>query len=204
VLEKFLRVMHPFMPFITEEIWHKLPGDRDSIMLMPWPHLQEDLIDKKTESKMAIVFEAITTIRMMRSELKIPLQNKINAGICVNNKAKKDLFLSMDSLIRGMSRLESLNIAEDYSPGNAQYVKVLKGMTIVIPLSGVIDVDKLRKEKEDEIKKVESEIKAKKGILSNENFVKRAPKEIVDKEKIRLEELKKTLQELKGIKDGLK
>jgi valyl-tRNA synthetase len=77
-------------------------------------------------------------------------------------------------------------------------------MTIVIPLSGVIDVDKLRKEKEDEIKKVESEIKAKKGILSNENFVKRAPKEIVDKEKIRLEELKKTLQELKGIKDGLK
>ncbi|MFH1269980.1 MAG: valine--tRNA ligase [Candidatus Omnitrophota bacterium] len=204
VLEKSLRVLHPFMPFVSEELWHKLDEKKGSIMLEPWPHLQEGLIDKKAESKMAAVFEAITIIRMMRSELKIPLQNKINAEIFVGNKTKRELFLSMDSLIRGMSKLELLGIAEKYLPLKTQYVKILKDMTIVIPLSGIIDVDKLKKDKEEEIKKVGSEIKAKKATLSNENFAKKAPREVVEKEESRLEELNKTLKELKGIRDGLK
>ncbi|MFH1889091.1 MAG: valine--tRNA ligase [Candidatus Omnitrophota bacterium] len=204
VLEKFLRISHPFMPFVTEELWHKLDENKGSIMLEPWPHLQEDLIDKKAESKMAGIFEAISTIRMMRSELKIPPQNRINAEIFVKNKARKDLILSMEPLIMGMSRLESLIIKQDYAPLKTQYVRILKEMTIVIPLSGIIDADKLKKDKEDEIKKTESEIKAKKNILSNENFVKKAPREVVENEELRLQELNKTLIELKGIRDGLK
>ncbi|MFA5356043.1 MAG: valine--tRNA ligase [Candidatus Omnitrophota bacterium] len=204
VLEKFLRILHPFMPFISEELWHKLDENKGSIMLEPWPHLQEPLIDKKTELKMDSVFEAITAIRMMRSELKIQPQNKINAEIFVKSKSRKELISSMLPLITGMSKLQGLSLKEDYAPLKTQYVKILRDMTIVIPLSGIVDVDKLKKDKEEEIKKVESDIKAKKNILSNENFVKRAPGEIVEKEELKLEELKKTLTELKGIRDGLK
>jgi valyl-tRNA synthetase len=77
VLEKYLRALHPFMPFITEEIWQKLPGAEGSIMQQPWPHYRRKMINPSYENRMRDVFELINTIRIMRSEMDIGLSSAI-------------------------------------------------------------------------------------------------------------------------------
>ncbi|MFC1674785.1 class I tRNA ligase family protein, partial [Candidatus Omnitrophota bacterium] len=77
VLEKFLRALHPFMPFITEELWQKIAPGAGSIMTSAWPHVQKNIIDKKSEIKMKDLFLAVNALRNMRSELEIPAQEKI-------------------------------------------------------------------------------------------------------------------------------
>jgi valyl-tRNA synthetase len=212
VLEKFLRTLHPFMPFITEEIWQKLyepqnPGTRErengSIMIQPWPHLQENIIDKKIENKMEAVFETITAIRNMRSEMDIPVQMNIKTIISTGNKTKRQLLNSLSSQIRNLSRLSELAVEEKYTQLKSTITTVVGDMHISIPLSGIVDVEKEKAKLDEKIKKTEQEIKLKENTLGNKNFVKKAPEEIVAKEKEKLKELKDILTRLKVVKNGL-
>ena len=152
---------------------------------------------------MNIVFEVITTIRNMRSELEIPPQDKIEARVFVSNKAKSNFLESSASHIKHLSGLSSMVFREEYRHTPGEFVTVLGDLHIVIPLFGVIDAEGHKAKSEQRIQKAELEIKAKKETLSNTNFIKRAPPEIVAKEKQKLEELKETLKKLKVIKDGL-
>ncbi|PIP19064.1 MAG: valine--tRNA ligase [Candidatus Omnitrophica bacterium CG08_land_8_20_14_0_20_41_16] len=212
VLEKFLRVIHPFMPFITEEIWQglslrtcELANLRTSIMIQPWPHIQNEIIDKKTEADMAEVFEVITTIRNMRRELDILSQTQnIAVKIFVSNKNTKLLLESNSACIKNLARLEGLIIAEEYRQSSGEFVNILKGMHLVIPLKGVIDIEKQREKIEDKIHKAQTDIKAKKAMLVNKDFIKRAPEKIVEGEKEKLNALSGEIEKLKGVKNGLK
>ncbi|MDD5668684.1 MAG: valine--tRNA ligase [Candidatus Omnitrophica bacterium] len=203
VLEKFLRVIHPLMPFISEEIWQKLCSDGTSIMIQKWPHLQPKIIDKKTETKMNTVIEVITTIRNMRAELEVPVQESIEAKIFITNKAKNAVLSSMSSDIQNLAKLSILNICGEFQHAQGQFVSVLNDMHIVIPLTGLADGDKYRQRIGQKIAKAESEIKAKENMLKNQAFVERAPVEVVEKEKNRLKELTELLTKLKAVKHGL-
>ncbi len=206
VLEKFLRIMHPFMPFVTEEIWQKIggrsPSPPDSIMVAPWPHVQEQIIDKKSEKLMQSVFDIITTIRNMRSELEIPLQDTIPATICSPHKKDRELLLSCAPIIKNLAKTGPLEIKETYARGPGQFVMVLKNMHIVIPLSRLIGIATQREKTEEKIVKAEAEIKRKKVLLGNADFSKNAPEEIVGKEKLRLNELNELVKKLKAVKDA--
>ncbi len=203
ILEKFLRTLHPFMPFITEEIWQKLPHKGPSIMAEPWPHVQENIIDKKSEHKMHVLFEFITAIRNMRSELEIPPVDLINIKISTADPQLIKLLKSMLVNLQKLAKINNIEFVASYCRQANEYVSVVKDAHITIPLSGLIDIDKYRQKIAQKIAKAESEIKSKENMLANENFTKRAPEEVVEKENQRLKELKETLTKLKAVANGL-
>jgi len=211
VLEKFLRAIHPFLPFISEEIWQKVQelgvksqgSDIRSIMIEPWPHLQEQIIDKKSETKMAILFEIITTIRNMRSELEIPLQDSIEVKISIATKSKRAYLESMQQHIRHLAKLSNLVFEETYLPTPGQFASVLKDLHISIALKGLIDIEQYKAKIIQRIEKIKGEIKAKEHMLNNKSFVQRAPEDIVEKERIKLKELHETIKKLEGVRDGI-
>ncbi|MCX5714077.1 MAG: class I tRNA ligase family protein, partial [Candidatus Omnitrophica bacterium] len=201
ILEKFMRILHPFMPFVTEEIWQKVRG-QSSIMIQPWPHLQEEIIEKKHEKSMESVFEVITAIRNMRSELDIPLQDDIPVCIYAPRKKEKELLGSCATIIKSLSKAQTLEFKETYTRQAGQFVMALKYLHIVIPLSNIIDIDAYRKKTEEKLIRAEAEIKRKKELLENKAFSKNAPAEIVEKEKEKLNELDELVKKLKAVKDA--
>ena len=209
VLEKFLRALHPFMPFVTEEIWQRLMSlgahelTSSSIMVQAWPHIQEQMIDKKTENKLSLIFDIITTIRNLRQEVEIPVQKDIELVISTNNKENKELIELISPYIKNLARLSTLKIDKEYKHIKSIITAVIKDIHVTLPLSGVVDVEKEKIKIEERIEKTKSEISAKKKTLSNKEFLKKAPPEVVDKEKERVKELNDILKRLKIIKDEL-
>jgi len=204
ILEKFLRILHPFMPFITEEIWQLLSHRGSSIMIQPLPIIEQSFINKRTEGQMSLVFLAITMIRNMRQELEVPLLNEINVVISAADKSKRQLFESMSGNIKRLTRLGELEIREDYKHIKSSVTTVIKDLHITIMLEGVVDIEKEKKKIESRIDKLEAEIKAKKRILSNKDFIEKAPEGIVKKEEEKFRMLNDTLRRLKDIKDELR
>ena len=200
ILEKFLRLMHPFMPFISEEIWQKINPDSGSIMVCPWPHIQEQIIDRKIETKMAIAFEIITGIRNMRAEMEITPSLEIKAVIFTGNKANTQVISSLTAHIKKLARLSELVVEEKFKHLKSTLTTLVVDMHVCIPLEGVVDIKKESDKLEEKISKAESDINAKKNTLSNKNFIERAPKEIVEKEKSKLKELEDTLHKLKAVR----
>ncbi|MFH1397936.1 MAG: valine--tRNA ligase [Candidatus Omnitrophota bacterium] len=203
ILEKFLKAIHPFMPFISEEIWQKLPHQDISIMVTRVVHIQEEIIDKKIENKMALLLELITTIRNMRWELEILPQACVDVKICTLNKANRAFIGQSSACVKNLAKLMNLVLESEYGPAQGQFAVVLKDMHVVIPLAGLIDIEKYKQKTWERIKKTDSDIKAKGIMLANKDFVKRAPAHIVEKEKLKLQELNETLNKLKGVIHGL-
>lgn len=205
ILEKSLRVMHPFMPFITEEIWQKLPHEGESIMVSSWPHLQKQIIDKKAEKEMSVIFEVIACIRNMRLALEIP-PGTLDVGVKIYPSDNHNRILLESNLeyIKSLSRAPNLIIGERYQGLRKEYVNVLSGMHISIPLQGLVDIESYKVKIENKILKAQSDIKAKKSMLSNKDFINKAPKEIVEAEKDKLTALEKEVQKLRGVRDGFK
>ncbi len=204
VLEKFLRAMHPFMPFVTEEIWQRLPHQGTSIMIQPWPHLQEQIIDKKIETKMEMILEIITTLRNMRQELEIPLSEKIEAIVSSENKASRELMDLMSRHIQNLAGLATLRIEPKYKRVKSSITSIIRDTHITLPLAGVLDIEKEKAKIAQKIQEMQSEIKTKEKMLHHKGFLEKAPAEIIEKEKERLGELSDTLKRLKVMKDELR
>ncbi len=204
ILEKFLRAIHPFMPFITEEIWQKISPDSGSIMINPRPHIQEQIIDKKIESAMGIAFEIITGIRNMRAEMEIAPSLEINVVISSGSKNNRQIINSLSPHIKKLARLNSIVVEGHFQQLKSAFTTLVNNIHITILLEGVVDIEKELIKLDGKIKKAENDIKAKQATLNNKNFVDRAPVEIVEKEKSKLKELEETLHKLKAVKDGLK
>jgi len=205
VLESFLRVLHPFMPFVTEEIWQliKQSDEAESIINARIPDPVEGMIDKKTDSKMEDVFGLISEIRNIRCELEILPTKEISLTISAAKQVTRNLFESSAGDIKHLARLSDLKIAKVYRHAPGEFVTVFKDMHIVIPLEGVVDAASHKEKILKKLDKATSEIKTKKKMLANKSFIQRAPAEIVKKEKEKLKELNLSLKKLKGVRDGL-
>ena len=203
-------MIHPFMPFISEEIWRsahlRISPEKEptSIMQESWPHIQEQIIDKEVESSMQILFELISTIRTMRIELEIPLQDHIAVKLYTQQPNVKEFLMGMRGHIHTLAKVSSLTIDTAYKSSPGEFVYVLNAMHVVIPLAGIVNIDRYRQKLSLRIKNCESDMRTKEKMLSDENFTTRAPVEVVAKEKERIEELKRTLTKLKVVNDGLK
>ncbi|MFH0762296.1 MAG: valine--tRNA ligase [Candidatus Omnitrophota bacterium] len=212
VLEKFLRVLHPFMPFITEELWQRLQGLSpeggvsvdSSIMTQPWPRLEEQIIDKKAEVQMEGLIELITAIRNMRQELEIPAQDKINAEVILSSQPQREFLQDMAVHIRNLARLSSLTFAQVFKKRPGTFEAALKDMHIVIPLAGITDIEKQQQRLRQKIEKAQAEIKSKEKLLGNGNFVKKAPREIIEGEQAKLKELREVFKRMEAIRDGFR
>ncbi len=204
VLEKSLRMLHPFMPFITEEIWQKLPRSKDargdSIMVQPWPHLQKDMISTEAENDMKCIIDVVTAIRNIRSVWNIEPRREMSGMIKIHDK-KDEVFLNKNTdMIKRLSRLSALSIGKMPKPKNSA-VTVTGTYEVYVPLEGVIDFDKEKGRLKKEQEKIAAEIKTLAARLKDRHFTSKAPEDVVEKQKARKADLE---LQVKKLKDNLK
>ena len=194
VLVNSLKLLHPFMPFITEEIFGYLPTGEDTIMLSAWPKYDESLAFPDDEKRMGIVMNAIRAIRNLRTQMNVAPSKKAKTVIVTDNET---LFEGTQSYFEKLASASETVITADKSGLGDGFVNaVTEGAEIYIPLGELVDKEKelerLTKEKE----KLESEIKRVESKLSNAGFVAKAPQKLVDEEKEKGEKYKDMLQKV--------
>lgn len=195
-LESLLRMLHPVMPFITEEIWQKLPGTEGTIMRADYPVQKEQALDKKAEDKMALIMSVIKTVRNIRNEMKVNPGRRIKA-ILAAPAAKADILREGQSYLKNLARIKELEIGgADLERPEKVSTSIISEVEVILPLEGMIDLDKEIARMEKEIKDVESEIERAAGKLKNEGFVNNAPQDLVEAEKEKLKEYREKKEKL--------
>lgn len=193
VLRETLKLLHPFMPFITEEIYSSLPGEEGFIMVKDYPEYREDFTFAAAEEDMNRIIDAIKAIRVRRNEMGVVPSRK--AKLFVETKYP-ETFSGATAFFEKLASAASLEIVEDYADENA--VKIITdSATIHIPLGDLVDFEAERARLKKELDAMESEIKRAEGKLSNEGFVSRAPAAVVEAEKAKLEKYKEKRDSIK-------
>ena len=195
VAEASLRLLHPFMPFVTEELWQALPHEGESIMLAPYPRAEEFPQDPEAEEKMSFLMEIVVALRNIRADYNLHPTREIPAVVLSEKKAWRDLLQAEAPLVKLLARLSELEVREAGRPEAAASV-VLSEAEVFVPLSGLVDMaqelSRLYKEKE----KTEKELSRVETRLNNPQFLAKAPSEVVEKEKARARELQEKLQRI--------
>ncbi|MBI1879980.1 MAG: class I tRNA ligase family protein, partial [Chloroflexi bacterium] len=205
VLEHVLRLLHPFIPFVTEAAWQHLPHKGASLMVINWPRERQSDIDEKSEAQMALLIEIIRAIRNIRSEYGVEPAKKISAYIAAG--ANTDLVSKHQEILVALARLEKdeLHIAESLAEKPAQTIAqvISGGIEIYLPLAGMIDLDAERERWHKEVAQLEKRIAASRIKLNNPNFIEKAPASVVEKEREQLVDLElqaaKIWERLKGL-----
>ena len=193
VLRETLKLLHPFMPFITEEIYSSLPGEEGFIMVKYYPEYREDFTFAAAEEDMNRIIDAIKAIRVRRNEMGVVPSRK--AKLFVETKYP-ETFSGATAFFEKLASAASLEVVEDYADENA--VKIITdSATIHIPLGDLVDFEAERARLKKELDAMESEIKRAEGKLSNEGFVSRAPAAVVEAEKAKLEKYKEKRDSIK-------
>jgi valyl-tRNA synthetase len=199
ILEKSLRLLHPFIPFITEEIWQRLPHESKSIMIASWPHFQEQIIDKKSENLAQGLFGIIKTIRNLRSELEITPEQKITVSIYPHTQAIKKLTLNNSSIIVNLSRLDKLNILDNHQRPESVISDISQDADIYLHFSGLVDISGEKSKIKDKLNLEAKRLEAKKKLILNPEFIKKAHAEVVESIKIEITELKNKTKRLERL-----
>ena len=193
VLEASLKLLHPFMPFVTEAVWQNVK-ERKSIMVEKWPKPDKKLIKKKIEADVDIIKNIIIGIRNVRANMNIPHSNRLKVYIAPLKKEEEAVLGGGIEHIKNLARVEELIIDKDAKKPEASASLVLEGFNIFIPLKGVIDIEKetvrLTK-KTEEIKRL---IGFSEKRLKDKNFTKKAPEKIVKQEREKSEKLKEQME----------
>lgn len=198
VFDQALRLLHPFMPFVTEELWQHLAErmPTESIMVAPFPVHDSSWIDKKTESEMAFVQNVINSVRNVRGELSVPPSKEIHMIVRFSEHAKTETIKEYQSYFQRLARVtKTEELAGTGKPKHAASA-VVDGGEIFIPLEGLIDLDAEQQRIQKEMARVQSMLDGVQKKLANESFVGKAPKEVVDKEREKLESFRTTLEKL--------
>ncbi|MCP4649987.1 MAG: valine--tRNA ligase [PVC group bacterium] len=204
ILEKILRVVHPFMPFITEEIWYKVNPDAGSIMQQSWPDLREELIDGSLEKDMKeLVIDSTVETRKLRSENNIKPKEKKSISVFVEDANKKAALQKYEEYLKILAKIEDIEFRDkNESPGLTFVSAVTSHAVISMDVGEQIDKEGELKKVEQQISELVDHISRKDKLLANENYVKNAPAQVVEKEKNSRDELQKKMEELKKIKDA--
>ena len=192
VLEQALRLLHPFMPYLTEELWQILPGVSNrlhnaayskagqTIMLADFPAGEDALIDEKAESEMQSVIELITKVRNIRAEMGIKAGDRISIHVAASVEMQA-IFAANEAPIKKLARADKIVLGDSLDVPKASAKAVLTGgAEIAVPLEGLIDFDKERERLQSQIDKLDVELQRLNGQLSNASFVEKAPVEKVD------------------------
>ncbi len=198
VLENTLKLLHPFMPFITEEIWQKMPHEGDSIMVSAWPKSDKKWIDQKVEEEVGLIISEIQAIRNVRSAWQINPKESVTVAVKTLRDREMKILQSYSTYIAQMAKISSLQIGKNVTRPKESAVANVGRVETYVVLSGLVDIGMERQRIEAALTDVEKMIRSLEGRLSNQEFVSKAPKDIVDKERKKGEELenrKKRLEE---------
>ena len=216
VLEGILKLLHPFMPHITEEIWQTLTqnaplnppksgGKVITLALQSYPEVAEDLIDPQLETSFNLIFDTIGTIRNLRAESVIKPGEKIKVILQTESDLESDILRSNQSYIQDIAKVKELVIISNLDEDPGQVIAGVTGtVQVSIPLTGLVDVAALQAKLQKKLDKVEKDIKSLTGRLNNPGFVNKAPAEVIEGAKNDLTEAQKQAEILRERLDRLK
>lgn len=197
VLKNTLQLLHPYMPFITEEIWQNLPHEGETIVLAPWP-VVDGFRSQAVEEAMALVMDVVTEIRTVRSEKNVPPGRKITA-ICQAEPDQRAVLEANRDYIMSLAGLEELTITEPGEKPAQSVGAVVKGIGVFLPLAGMVDLEEERRRISKDLAEAEKELQRAQNKLANEGFITKAPPEVVAKERQKAESLLATVERLKEL-----
>ena len=196
-LQNALKLLHPFMPYVTEELWQEIkPADTGAkfLMLENWPQIPENLMNKDADAEINWVIKAITGIRSVRSEMNVPAGAKIPLIVSGSNELTQQRIVRHNDVLKRLARLDTITVQNDFPEGSIQ--SIVEEAVFAIHLNEVIDVtaetDRLKKE----ITKVEKEISKISGKLNNQGFLEKAPDAVIQENKSRLQDEQSKLEKL--------
>jgi valyl-tRNA synthetase len=200
IFENMLKMVHSFMPFVTEEIWQltKERRDGESISTSEFPKVKTELINPQADKEMETVVDIVTAIRNIRGEMNIPPSKKITVLLKSREVNERQI-----DYIKKLARVEDLKAGESVVKPKASASSVVKSSEIYIPLEGLIDLDVERQRLQKEITRLEGSLAGIEKKLSNEKFVSGAPADVVEKERTKHRDWQENLGKLKEILDNL-
>jgi valyl-tRNA synthetase len=195
VLEQLLRLLHPLMPFITEEIWHALPGARPvaSLMLAGYPTGEGLPVDAEGARRMELIMDVIKAIRNIRGEMDVPPGKQIAAVLDCRSADSETILNTGEKYVRALARVGELVCGVGVARPEKAATQVAGDVEILLPLAGLIDVDAEVARLAKEIGKVEKDVELFEKKLGNEAFVAKAPPEVLEKDRGKLAEAKEKL-----------
>ena len=189
VLDRTLRLLHPFMPFLTEEIWQKLPHIGQTIVLSPWPEYDPQLNYAEAHASMNVVMDVTRTVRYLRSEVQLPPAKKAKLILHVGTDSAAAALTDGTSMLQRLARLEDVDVVRTLQEKPKQALTAVVGnIDIYLPLAGLVDLEQEVARLQKELKKLDAEIKRSSGKLSNPGFLAKAPQEVVDEEKAKAQD----------------
>ena len=187
VLEHTLRLLHPFMPFITEEIWQHIPHEGISIMTTDWPSGEEDKINEASEADMTVIMETIKAVRNMRAEVNAVPSKKAEVILHTGDEKLAGVFRSNENYLTALASASKVTVltGDAAKPENAM-ASVVNGVEVYLPLAELIDVEKETARLNKEIAGLDKEVQRLEKKLGNAGFIAKAPADIVAKEREKL------------------
>lgn len=197
VLVSAMKLLHPYMPFITEEIYQCLPHEAESIMISKWPVADESLVDSEAERGMNAIMDSIKAIRNMRAEVNANPGKKIPAIMLVSEDLR-EVVAHNDSYIKLLGGIDNLELRplNGEKPENAM-AAVVTGIEVYLPLAGLIDVEKETQRLSKELAAMEKDLQRAGGKLNNAGFLAKAPEDVIAKERAKYEELSGKIEAVK-------
>lgn len=197
VLVSAMKLLHPYMPFITEEIYQCLPHEAESIMISKWPVADENQVDPEAERGMNAIMDSIKAIRNMRAEVNANPGKKIPAIMLVSEDLR-EVVAHNDSYIKLLGGIDNLELRplNGEKPENAM-AAVVTGIEVYLPLAGLIDVEKETQRLSKELAAMEKDLQRAGGKLNNAGFLAKAPEDVIAKERAKYEELSGKIEAVK-------
>lgn len=204
VLTGIIKLLHPFMPFITEEIYSYMPNKKDMLINEVWPEKSDELSYPEYEKDMEIFIKIVTEIRNFKNMKKIPQSKKINLIFETDNHKVEKFIENFKNNFHNLAYVENIEIKENFDDENAISV-VFEKFKVFVPLEELVDINEEILKFEKELGNLDFEIKRAKSKLENEKFVSKAPQKLVDEEREKLkkymeiyEKTKSSVEKLKG------
>ncbi|AQZ32606.1 valine--tRNA ligase [Pseudomonas sp. LPH1] len=200
VLEVILRLAHPFMPFITEEIWQRIKAQAgvqgETLMLQPWPVANEARIDAAAEGDIEWVKQLMLGVRQIRGEMKISMAKRIDIIVANSNAEDLRRLADFEPLLSKLAKLESVRVLAAGEEAPMSATTLVGEMEVLVPMAGLIDKDAELARLDKEIGRLQGEVQRVGGKLSNQGFVAKAPAEVLEKERAKLAEAEQALAKM--------
>ena len=196
VLKKIIILLHPYAPFVTEEIWSKIKKQSDSDLIVTnWPIIDKKLINKSLENEMKILKNLISSVRTIRSQMNVPPNRLCNMVVQCNNQ-QKSILNSHSLIIKSLAKIDNINMTQDAKKPAQAATAIVDNMEIFIPLHGIIDLDLEKSRLQKRINELNMHLVTVNNKLENKDFLKRAPEDVVLREKDKKENMVLELEKI--------